>query len=172
MITRRFVKVTGITVITAVAIALSTGMALAEHFKIDLKVTDPQGRTVQAFTDETPPIGGLNPRPVLHIKAGEELKVTWTIQCEYPHGVLKNAGVHFFVVREANLGQKPVPDPSGTGGIIDNEFAMDFKPGATASGFARFRIDAPGNYLVRLQSENTWQVAGHEHFSAIDVQVK
>jgi hypothetical protein len=49
---------------------------------------------------------------------------------------------------------------------------MDFAPNAAATGALRFKIDTPGNYLVRVQSENTHQEHDHEHFSAIDLQVQ
>lgn len=140
----------------------------AEHFKVALRVKD-GGSQVEAFMDTTPPIGGVNPRPVLNVRAGDEIQVAWRMTSAYPHGVMKGVGVHFFVVREAAVGQKPVPDPAGPAGIVDNSFTMDFAPGASASGAIRFHIDSPGNYLVRVQSENTWQEHGHEHFSAVDL---
>ncbi|CEK14183.1 hypothetical protein CWRG_00744 [Chthonomonas calidirosea] len=145
--------------------------ARAEHFGILLAVSS-GGQSVQAFTDETPPEGGLNKRPVLTVMAGSEIQVHWRMECEYPHGVLKNVGVHFFVVHEQKAGQKPVPDPSGSAGVVDNSFTMDFKPHTVATGMIRFRITDPGTYLIRIQSENTYQIAGHEHFSAVDLVVQ
>jgi hypothetical protein len=146
-------------------------LARAEHFGMLLTVSS-GGQSVQAFADETPPEGGLNKRPVLTVMAGSELQVHWRMECEYPHGVLKDVGVHFFVVREQKVGQKPVPDPSGSAGVVDNSFTMDFKPHTVATGMIRFRITDPGTYLVRIQSENTYQIAGHEHFSAVDLVVQ
>jgi hypothetical protein len=133
-----------------------------------------QGAQAQAdaFMDTTPPEGGLNPRPVVKVKAGETVRVTWRMASAFPHGIMQAVTIHFFVVREAALGQKPVPDPAGTAGIVDNSFVMDFAPKAAANGALRFKLADPGNYLVRVQSENTHQEHGHEHFAAIDVQVQ
>ena len=154
----------------AMILALLPISAGAEHFEILLRVQAP-GSQAEAFMDTTPPIGGVNRRPVVKAKAGETIRVSWRMKSAYPHGVMKNVGVHFFVVREDQVGQKPVPDPAGTAGVVDNSFSMDFNPDSEATGAIRFKIMEPGNYLVRLQSENTHQEHGHEHFSAIDLVV-
>jgi hypothetical protein len=142
----------------------------AEHFDIVLKVTCGD-RQAQTFMDTTPPIGGLNRRPVVTAKSGDEVRVMWKMKSGFPHGTMKGVTIHFFVVREAQAGQKPVPDPAGEAGIVDNSFVMDFAPQAEATGALRFRAPAAGDYLIRVQSENTHQEHGHEHFSAIDLHV-
>jgi hypothetical protein len=160
---------------TAVALTLGVGTlphrAGAEHFDILLRVTAGD-KQAEAFMDTTPPIGGVNKRPVVMAKAGDEIRVSWRMRSGYPHGTMKAVTIHFFVVREAQIGQKPVPDPAGQAGIVDNSFVMDFAPDAEATGALRFRVQAPGDYLVRVQSENTHQEHGHEHFSAIDLHVE
>ena len=143
----------------------------AEHFEIALHVETADAQA-NAAMDTTPPLGGVNPRPVIKAKVGETIKVTWKMKDIFPHGVMKNATVHFFVVREAEVGQKPVPDPAGAAGIVDNSLVMDFQPDKAASGALRFKVADPGNYLVRVQSEDTHQEHGHEHFSAIDLVVQ
>ncbi|HZT41715.1 MAG TPA: hypothetical protein VFA07_05980 [Chthonomonadaceae bacterium] len=154
----------------AAVLALLPRSAGAEHFEILLRVQAADSQA-DAFMDTTPPIGGMNHRPVVKAKAGETIRVSWRMKSAYPHGTMKDVGVHFFVVREDQVGQKPVPDPAGAAGIVDNSFAMDFSPDSVATGALRFKITEPGNYLVRLQSENTHQEHGHEHFSAIDLVV-
>lgn len=151
--------------------AIPALMARAEHFDIVLRV-EADGAHGEAYMDTTPPIGGVNPRPVVHMKAGSVVTIAWRMKSGYPHGTMKDVGVHFFVVHEDALGQKPVPDPAGKAGVLDNHFSMDFAPSAAASGYARVKLTEPGAYLVRLQSENTFQEHGHEHFSAVDVQVE
>lgn len=152
------------------------GRAGAEHFDVLLHVetTGQQANAFQAnaFMDTTPPVGGVNKRPVVKIKASQEILVKWRMKSAFPHGSMKGVGIHFFVVREAEIGQKPVPDPAGPAGIVDNSFVMDFAPNAAASGALRLKIDTPGNYLIRVQSEDTHQDHDHEHFSAIDLQVQ
>jgi hypothetical protein len=46
---------------------------------------------------------------------------------------------------------------------------MDFKPGAKAGQRHTVRIDAPGVYLIRVESGKTQ--SDHEHFAAIDLVV-
>ena len=48
---------------------------------------------------------------------------------------------------------------------------MDFKPETGQVGVRQqFRIEKPGVYLVRVESENS--ASDHEHFSAIDILVE
>jgi hypothetical protein len=152
-------------------VAVMAPPAGAEHFDILLRVNSGE-KQVQASMDTTPPIGGVNPRPVLRIKAGDEVRVAWNLKNSSPHGALKAVTIHFFVVHEAQVGQKPVPNPAGQAGIVDTSFTTDMSLGATAAGSARVHLSDRGNYLVRLQSEGTHEEAGHEHFSAVDVVVE
>ena len=46
---------------------------------------------------------------------------------------------------------------------------MDFKPGSKAGQRTTVKIDAPGVYLIRVETRNTQ--SDHEHFAAIDVVV-
>jgi len=144
----------------------------AEHFDITLRVEAPGGQSGEAFMDTTPPLGGVNKRPVVKAKAGQPIRVTWRLKSNFPHGTMKAVTIHFFVVKEAEIGQKPVPDPSGDGGIVDNSFVMDFSPKSKSAGSLRFNAPEAGNYLVRLQSEDTHEEHDHEHFSAIDLKVE
>ena len=143
----------------------------AEHFDILLRV-NAAGKQEETYMDTTPPIGGVNPRPVLKVNAGDEIRVSWRLKNSSPHGALKNVTIHFFVVREAKTGQKPVPDPAGEAGIFDDSFTTDMAIGAVSTGSLKLKIGEAGSYLVRLQSEGTHEEAGHEHFSAIDVEVR
>ena len=147
------------------------GRAGAEHFDVLLHI-EATGQQANAFMDTTPPLGGVNKRPIVKVKANDEVRVQWRMKSAFPHGTMKGVGIHFFVVREAEIGQKPVPDPAGPAGVVDNSLVMDFAPNGVASGTLRFKIAAPGNYLVRVQSEDTHQEHDHEHFSAIDLQVQ
>ena len=151
--------------------ALLVRPAGAEHFDILLRVKSGD-KQEQASMDTTPPIGGVNPRPVVKIKAGDPVQVTWRLKNSSPHGAQKGVTIHFFVVRQAKTGQKPVPDPAGQAGLIDSSFTTDLAVGAVATGSAKLKIEDHGSYLVRLQSEDTHEEAGHEHFSAIDIEVE
>src|SRR5947199_10787358 len=87
----------------------AAGPARAEHFEIDITVNTPRGQA-ESHWDTSPPVGGVNPRPVVKAKAGDRISIDWLMRSEYPHGVIKDAGVHFFVVRESAIGQTAVPD--------------------------------------------------------------
>ncbi|MDE2126100.1 MAG: hypothetical protein KGJ62_05880 [Armatimonadetes bacterium] len=141
-----------------------------EHFIVTIIATSGTQR-IQAFTDQTPPMGGYNARPVLRVVAGSQVHLEWSMKSAFPHGTMKGVGVHFFVVHEQAVNQKPVPDPAGPAGVLDNLFTMDYPPSAASAGAATIRLTDAGDYLARIQSENTWQVHGHEHFSALDIVV-
>ncbi len=158
------------------ALLLAARPALAEHFEIDITVTAPHGQA-ESHWDTTPPIGGVNPRPVVMARVGDRITIAWLMRSVYPHGTLKNVGVHFFVVRERAVGQKPVPDLKSmpdvkSGKWLDSHLVMDFLPDHAARGSVQLTARTPGVYLIRVESENTDQIQGHEHFSAIDLKVE
>ena len=157
-----------------VALAALTSTARAEHARIELKVihVSPQSGADEELAtssmDTDPPEGGRNPRPVAKVKAGEPLVLQFFFTNTYPHGVKKNVGVRYYVVREDKLGQKSVPPLKKT--VVDGQFKMTFKPGCRVGTRVAFHIDEPGAYLLRVESVNT--DSDHEHFSAIDLQVE
>jgi hypothetical protein len=87
----------------------------------------------------------------------------------YPHKTLENVVVHFFVARQAKVGQKELPDLKDDL-VLESAFDMDFKPGGKAGQRNTLRIDVPGVYLIRVESKNTQ--SDHEHFAAIDLVVE
>lgn len=165
--------------LSAAAVALLLGAvvpARAEHFEIDITVKTP-GAQAESHWDTTPPIGGVNPRPVVEAKVGDRIEIEWLMRSVYPHGTLKNVGVHFFVVREGAIGQKAVPYLKAmpdvkAGKWLDSRLVMDFLPDHAARGSVQLTAGAPGIYLIRVESENTEPIQGHEHFSAIDLRVR
>jgi len=142
----------------------------AEHFGITLLAVGPDGITERAFADQTPPEGGLNARPVLNARVGAEITVQFIMTNVYPHGVAGNAGVHYYVVRERALGQKPVPALSQQDVVVEGHFTFDLKPQARIGARQRIVIRQPGTYLLRVESQRTQR--DHEHFSAIDLQIQ
>ncbi len=150
------------------AIGLAGAQARAEHAKINLDVVAPGGQQT-AFMDQTPPAWGKNPRPVVRARVGEPIKIEWMFTNVYPHKTLENVVVHFFVAREEKVGQKELPDLKDDV-VIESAFDMDFKPGSKAGQRHTLRIDAPGVYLVRVESRQTQ--SDHEHFAAIDLVIE
>ena len=147
-----------------------TASARAEHAKISLDVTA-KGEAKTAYVDQTPPDSGKNPRPVVKAKAGEAIKIQYLLTNVYPHKTLENVVVHFYVAKQAKVGQKSIPDLSVEGVLLlETAFDMDLKPGGKAGARATLKIDAPGVYLVRVESLKTQ--SDHEHFAAIDLVVE
>ena len=148
-------------------VSMMASPARAEHAKINLEVTV-GGTNVAAFVDQTPPDWGKNPRPVIKAKINEPIRINYLFTNVYPHKTLENVVVHFFIARQKKVGQKELPDLKGDV-VMESAFDMDFKPGSKAGQRSTVKIDAPGVYLIRIESRNTQ--SDHEHFAAIDLVV-
>ena len=149
-------------------------LARAEHARIDLQISqfDPtkgEIKLANASVDQDPPPGGRQPRPVAKVKAGEPLVLQFMFDNLYPHKVIKDARVHYYVVPVGKIGQKTLPDLTQNV-VTEGKFTLNFKPNGRVGARVSFTISKPGIYLLRVQSENT--DSDHEHFSAIDVQVE
>jgi hypothetical protein len=157
------------------ALALGPGSVRAEHARIELKVVRLDAGTgrvlgeARAAADTDPPAGGLTPRPLLKVKAGEPLVLQFFFTNTYPHGVRKDVVVHYFVVREQKPRQKELPDLR-RGVVTEGKFTLDFKPQGRVGARLAFTVRTPGVYLVRVHSVNTQ--SDHEHFSALDLKVE
>lgn len=154
--------------IACVAVLFFAGVARAEHFNIELTV---KGKTdnARASADTSPPPQGHNPRPVCHVKAGEELVVQFFFTSNFPHNTIPGVIVRYYLVGEKKVAQEAIPDRGGA--LVQGQFVMDFKPETGKVGLRqRLRIDKPGVYLLRVESDHS--DSDHEHFSAIDVVVE
>ena len=139
----------------------------AEHAKINLDVAA-GGNNVSAHVDQTPPEWGKNPRPVIKAKVNDPIRIQYLLTNVYPHKTLENVVVHFFIAGQKTVGQKELPDLKGDV-VMETAFDMDFKPGSKAGRRSTFKIEAPGVYLIRIETRNTQ--SDHEHFAAIDLVV-
>lgn len=162
----------------ALGFALLLGMAgpvRAEHASINLTVTriNPEPGAARedatASSDQEPPPGGAQPRPLFKARAGEPLVFQFYLTNTYPHGEIKGVTVRYFVVREEKPRQKTLPT-LGKGVVTRGRFLMNFKPKCMVGARVQFTIDDPGVYLLRVQTEDTQ--SDHEHFGAIDIEVK
>lgn len=144
--------------------------ARAEHFDIYLSVRSRSG-VAESGWDTDPPEGGLKERQTVTAAVGEELHLEWRLRSEFPHGTMKQVGIRLFAAEEPKLGQKELPRAT-VPRVFDNSFTADFLPQHSAQGHFYFRVPQPGNYLIRLQSENTAAEHGHEHFAAVDLKVE
>lgn len=149
-------------------VTLAASRACAEHAYINLQVIGPDGQQ-EASADEEPPAGGVNPRPRMVVKAGDPLVLQFLLTNAYPHGLVKGVTVRYFVVRTGQFGVEQPPDLTDDA-IVRGMVKMNFKPKCRAGARLSLEIDEPGIYLVRVETLNT--KSDHEHFSAIDLDVK
>lgn len=149
-------------------VALLPCVSRAEHFDIKLTATAPDGSSKEALADQTPPIGGLNPRPVLRAKAGDTIAFQFMMTNVYEHESARNAGIRFYIVRERQLGQKAVPPLENL--TTEGSFTFNLKPRAKIGVKERVVMPQPGIYLLRVESQRTQR--DHEHFSAIDLEIR
>ena len=149
-------------------LALLPSVARAEHFDIKLTATAPDSSSKEAFADQTPPVGGLNPRPVLRAKAGDTIAFQFMMTNVYAHESARNAGVRFYIVREQQLGQKAVPPLEKL--TAEGSFTFNLKPKAKIGAKERVVMAQPGFYLLRVESQRTHR--DHEHFAEIDLEIR
>jgi hypothetical protein len=147
------------------------GAASAHHFAIDLEARASAGKR-SAQTDTLAPGVKPKPRPVLPVKAGEQIQVQWTLTSREPKASFKNVIVHFFVVKQDEVGQQRVPELT-RGVVVESALTMDFHPGEKTRGAITVTLDQPGAYLLRLETmESATASGGHEHFAALDLLVR
>lgn len=196
-------------ILTGLVAVICCRMARGEHFSVRLSIDGPQG-IVSATTDPPSDPHSRDPTLVCHAGHGDRLVLEWFVTSIFPHRVLKQVNVHYFIVPEAsgsiadaaarppaapssaqipapterpNAGQgappsevsggagtslrpaDPPDEPLGNGAILDGRFVVDLKPKGKVGLRQHFRIDRPGSYLVRVQSEKS--DATHEHFSQL-----
>ena len=156
------------TLLPLVLLALATMAARAEHATINLQVIGSQDQQ-EASADQEPPFGGVNPRPRLTVKVGDPLVLQFILTNVYPHGVLKDVTVRYVVVSTGKFGATETPELT-QGVVTQGAATFHFKPKCRVGARLAFRIVEPGIYMVRVDTLNT--KSDHEHFSAIDLDVK
>ncbi len=155
-------------VATCIVFLVAVSPLRAEHAVIDLRVIGHEAE-VSAGSDQEPPAGGVNPRPLIKTRVGDPLVLQFILTNVYPHGNIKGVKVRYYVVRVDKVRQKTVPALEGEGVIVLGEMGMNFKPKCRVGARLRFRVSEPGIYLVRVETLNTQ--SDHEHFSSIDLEV-
>jgi hypothetical protein len=155
----------------ALALGLSVLPALtarAEHFDIDLSV-EGAGDKQEAHRDDYPPFEGRNPRPVFHGKKGELLQFQFLFKDANPHEALKRVSIRYYLVAVNDGPLKSTP-LAGDKTILSGNFVMDFKFEGKLGFKQKTRITEPGRYLLRAESSNS--AADHEHFAAIELDIR
>ena len=154
--------------LSAVCLVLVASNAWAEHAVIKLQITSPDGKQ-ESFADQEPPAGGIKRRPRISVAHGKPLVFEFVLTNAYPHKQIEGVVVRYFVVRTGAFGAKEVPDLKERA-VTEGTVSMNFKPKCRVGARLNVRIDEPGIYLVRVDTQNTQ--SDHEHFSAIDLEVK
>jgi len=150
-------------------------IASAEHATINLRVfrvdpaTGQSTEEVAAIADQEPPAGGVQPRPLIKVKAREPLVFQFILVNTYPHGINKDVTVRYFVAREQAVRQKELP-VLGDAAVTQGKFVVNFRPKSRVGARVAFTVPEPGIYLLRVDTLNTG--SDHEHFSAIDLRVE
>jgi hypothetical protein len=158
----------GLLVLLTACLASTASSARAEHAVIKLQVTGSDGKQ-ESFADQEPPAGGIKRRPRLAVKHGEPLVFEFVLTNAYPHKQIEGVVVRYFVVRTGAFGAKELPDLKQAA-VTEGAVTMNFKPKCRVGARFNVRIEEPGIYLVRVDTQNTQ--SDHEHFSAIDLEVK
>jgi len=155
-------------VLTLIFAASAAPAAWAEHAVIKLQVSGPDGRQ-ESFADQEPPAGGIKRRPRMTVKHGDPLVFEFLLTNAYPHKQIDGVTVRYFVVRTGAFGVKELPDLKSAA-VMQGTVGMNFKPKCRVGARFTLRIGEPGIYVIRVDTQNTQ--SDHEHFSAIDLEVK
>jgi len=136
-------------VLLASVVLSRTADARGEDFAIELKVAT--GEANQMAHESKAAAERAKARPQLEAKAGAPLRATWQLRCSRAAEPITDVTVHFFVVREAKVGQRALPKLDFTV-AAESALTMDFQTGDRAEGDLSFRLEQPGAYLVRLEA--------------------
>ena len=75
------------------------------------------------------------------------------------------------MAKQGKVAQRDVPNLGDEKNVVlETAVELDFKPGAKSGARTTLKIDAPGVYLVRVETKQTG--SDHEHFSAIDLVIE
>jgi hypothetical protein len=142
--------------------------AWAEHFDFTLTVENASEK-VEAHADTDPPADGINTRPVFHGHTGEMLVWQFFMTNVKPHEPFPQLKVRYYLAPQAKAGQKESPGPNEVP-VVEGEFILDLDYKDRVGLRQQFRVDKPGLYLLRVETADSH--SDHEHFSAVDVEIK
>jgi hypothetical protein len=146
------------------------GLVLANHFTVTLELTDGSNKQTANTETEPPKAREIVVRPVMQSKLGAKCTAKFQLTCNSKE-TLKDVLVHFYVVKIDKAGQEPPPlEPKDV--VIETAQTMDFAEKGTTSAELEFVPDHAGLYLVRVETQGTAEVKGHEHYAAMEIVVK
>ncbi len=150
-----------------------TGVSAAWGHHLSVKLEARAGGSAKSAGTETVALGSRpKPRGALELRAGEPIRIHWTLTSTDRRNTYKDVLVHGFVVKIDRSGQAEVPKLDRDV-LLESALTMDFKPGDRAEGDFHLTIDRPGAYLLRLETIGAAVgLDGHEHFAAMDLVVR
>ena len=139
------------------------------HFEVTLEVKGSASR--QEARRSAPDLPGkLPPRPLLRIRAGEEVTLKWNVLA-FPQNreALKDITIHSYLARQQEAGQER-PPALDSATVLESALLMDFERGDSAQGTFKVRVEEPGDYLVRVETLGVSNTEAHEHSAQIDLR--
>jgi len=158
-------------VASVLILSLPSPTLRADHFTVELKAQ--ADKSALTAVTETASLGAIaKKRGVLQVKAGDRITVQWKLKNDDAKASLKDVLVHFFAVRETELGQKTTPKLNRDV-AAETALTMDFNPRDTAKGELSLTLERAGPYLLRIETIGAAVGAdGHEHFAALEILVQ
>lgn len=151
-------------------LAFLASAAVASEFEMSLRVKSATRTLNVKHTEEQPSPKKPQPREVFSGQSGETLIIYWTATNSGKEAEFKDVLIHCVVVAEKELGQVEMPNLKDT--VQESALTMDFKPGDTATGEFSLVINEPGAYLLRVETRNMLDQHTHEHYVALDLDIK
>ena len=153
-----------------VVLVVVTGLApiRADDFTIDLKAQAAKQDKSAEVSYPAPDRKG-KPRAILKADVNTSITVKWTVRNADEAATVKDALVHFFVVKEEKPDQQDVPKLTKNV-VIESALTMDFKARDKTEGEITFTVPNQGSYLLRLEIKGT--AAKDEPFAALDLIVR
>ena len=140
----------------------------ADDFTIDLQA-QAAGPSKIAAAKYPPPDAKAQPRAVLIAGVNTPITVKWTVRNTDKAATVKDALVHFLVVKVEKPDQQEAPKLT-KGVVVESALTMDFKAQDKAEGEITVMVPNPGIYLLRLEIKGT--AAKNEPFAALDLSVR
>lgn len=144
--------------------------APADDLEIVIVLLSDKQKTQTEHTHEAPSTERPK-RQVVELQRGKTVKVTWVTRNAGKSKPLKDVLVHFFIVKEKELGQTEVPKLTQDV-TYEGALTMDFIPQETAKWEFGLSLNESGSYLLRVETVGLLQSHGHEHYAALDLDVK
>ena len=154
-------------VVVACHLAFLATTVIASDFEMSLQVKLAKQRASTKYTEEQPSPTRPHPRPVLTCEFNETLLVSWTATNNAKQATFQDVLIHCLVVAEKEPGQAGLPSLKDA--VQESALTMDFKPGDSATGEFSLKIDEPGTYLVRVETQNMLDKYDHECYVALDL---